>query len=127
MTDTPHSAAGGTGGGRAIEYPVAATTLNPPASGMVRLGGALGIAACSVGLAVMLAACMGLNKALVLSIIPVALSLPGLVISIVGAVFQKHQISEDTHVLHALFVNAAGLVGGMLEMAAWRNWPIFAH
>ena len=125
MTETPHSA-GGAGAGRPLDYTNAAA-LPPPSSGMLRLGGALGIAACAVGLAVLLAACAGLNKAVVLSIIPVALSLPGLVISIAGAVFQQHQISEDTHVLHALFVNAAGLVGGLLEMAAWRNWPLFAH
>lgn len=123
MTDMPHP----TGSGRAIEYPVTATTPNPPASGLVRLGGALGIAACCVGLVVMLAACMGLGMALVLSIIPVALSLPGLVLSVWGAVFQKHQISEDTHVLHALFVNGVGLIGGLLEMAAWRNWAIFSN
>lgn len=113
--------------GRVIDYPVAATTLNPPASGLVRLGGALGIAACCVGLVVMVAACMGLSMALALSIIPVALSVPGLVVSIWGAVFQKHQVSEETHVLHALFVNGVGLIGGLLEMAAWRSWPIFSH
>ena len=94
---------------------------------MVRLGGALGVAACAVGLAALLAACAGVNMALALSIIPVALAAPGLVISMLGAVVQKRQIGEDTHVLHALFANVSGLLGGLLMMAAWRNWHIFAH
>jgi hypothetical protein len=60
-----------------------------------------------------------------MSIIPVALAAPGLVISVLGAVVQKRQIGEDTHVLHALFANVAGLIGGVLMMAVWREWPIF--
>ena len=99
--------------------------LAAPASPLVRLGGSLGIAACAVGLLVFVAACMGLRMALVLSLIPVGLSLPGLVITVVGAVTQKDRISEDTHVLHALFATMAGLIGGLLEMAAWLHWPIF--
>jgi hypothetical protein len=126
MSETTHPAGGGTGGGRTMttEYPITAAVI-PPGSGLLRLGGALGIAACLVGLVIMLAACAGLNKVVALSIIPVALSLPGLVISVWGAVFQKHLVTEDTHVLHALFVNVVGLIGGLLEMAAWRSWPIF--
>jgi hypothetical protein len=124
MSETPHS--GGAASGRPIDY-ANATTLTPTGPGMLRLGGALGIAACAVGLVIMVGACAGLNKALVLSIIPVALSVPGLVISIVGAVVQKRLVTEDTHVLHALFANMAGLIGGLLEMAAWRGWPIFHH
>ena len=99
--------------------------LAAPSSPLVRLGGAMGIAACAVGLLVLVAACMGLRMALVLSLIPVGLSLPGVVITILGAITQKDRISEDTHVLHALFATIAGLLGGLLEMAAWLHWPIF--
>ena len=102
-------------------YPGLATSSSP----LVRLGGAMGIAACAVGLLVLVAACMGLRMALVLSLIPVALSLPGLIITVFGAVTQKDRISEDTHVLHALFATIAGLLGGLVEMAAWLHWPIF--
>ena len=110
-------------GARALDYDAVGTTH----SGMVRLGGSLGIAACAVGLVILIAACAGLNKVVVLSLVPVALSIPGLIISMVGAVIQKKQIAEDTHVLHALFANIAGLIGGLLEMAVWQNWHIFHH
>ena len=134
MSETPDPTAGHTAGGDRVistgaiapsEYPILSTE-NPPGSGLLRLGGALGIAACSVGLVILIGACAGLNKIVVLSIIPVALSAPGLVVSIWGAVFQKRLVTEDTHVLHALFANVVGLLGGLLEMTAWRNWKIFA-
>ena len=126
MSETTHPASDGTGAGRTAEYPILAA-VNPPGSGMLRLGGALGIAACAVGLVILVAACAGLNKVVALSIIPVALSIPGLVISVWGAVFQKRLVTEDTHVLHALFANVAGLLGGLLEMAAWLQWKLFYH
>jgi hypothetical protein len=126
MSETPHSPAGTSDGGRPLDYGTAAS-IATTGSGMLRLGGGLGIAACFVGLAVMVAACAGLNMALALSLVPVGLSSVGLIVSIVGAIFQKRLITEDTHVLHALFANMAGLIGGLIEMTAWRNWHMFAH
>ena len=127
MSETSESAAGGAGatGARPLDYTSAA--LGPPTSGMLRLGGSLGIAACAVGLLVMVVACAGFNKVMAMSLIPVALSVPGLVISVLGAVLQKKMIAEDTHVMHALFANSMGLIGGLLELAAWQNWSIFHH
>src|SRR3954452_16848668 len=113
MSETPESSPGaGAAGTRPLDY-TSSATLRPVSSGMLRLGGALGIAACAVGLAIMIAACAGLNVVLVLSLVPVALSLPGLIISIVGSVTQKRLITEDTHVMHALFANTMGLLGGL--------------
>ena len=99
--------------------------LSPGSSGLLRLGGALGIAACSVGLLIFVAGCAGFGKAMVLSVIPLALSVAGLVLSLAGSWTQKHLISEDTHVLQALFANASGLIGGLLLFAVWRGWHIF--
>jgi hypothetical protein len=126
MSETPQSAAGpgSPGGGRQLDYTTPSATSNS-GSPLLRLGGALGIAACMVGIVILLAACAGLGKVVVLSIIPVGLSVPGLVLSIVGGITQKDLIKEDTHVLHALFANMAGLIGGLLEMAVWLNWRIF--
>ena len=122
MSEMPElPASGAAPAGRGMEYDAVGTT----GSGMLRLGGALGIAACAVGLVILVAACAGLNKVVVLSLVPVALSVPGLIISMFGAVVQKKQVTEDTHVLHALFANIAGLIGGLLEMAVWQSWPIF--
>ena len=108
-----------------IDYSSGAV-LPPASSGLLRLGGALGIAACSVGLLIFLAGCAGFGKAMVLSIIPLALSIAGLILSLVGSWTQKHLIGEDTHVLQALFANAAGLIGGGLLLAVWRGWRIFS-
>src|SRR5688500_6118337 len=94
-------------------------------SPMLRLGGALGIAACVIGLLTFILACMGLGKVVVLSLIPVGLSAAGLALSLLGAIKDKDSISEDTHVLHALFANIAGLIGGLLLMAVWLRWPNF--
>lgn len=117
---TGHGAGGAASGGAVVDY-----GLPPTASPLVRLGGAMGIAACAVGLLVLIVACAGFNKVLALSLVPVGLSAPGLIVTLIGAIRDKHLISEDTHVLQALFVTIAGLLGGLLEMAAWLEWRIF--
>ena len=108
------------------DLPIAEDSALPVSSSpKLRLGGGLGIAASAVGLLVMLAACAGFDKALVLSVIPVLLGAAGLVLSLWGAFGEKDLIAEDTHVLQALFVGAIGVIGGLLEMTAWLGWPIF--
>ena len=123
----PDSSHAGPSAGGAMQYGNSGITygVTPASSALLRLGGALGIAACFIGLLVFVVACMGLNKVVVLSLIPVGLSLPGLVISIVAAIKDKSLIAEDTHVLQALFVNLAGLIGGIVLMAVWMRWPLF--
>ena len=108
------------------DLPIAEDSALPVSSSpKVRLGGGLGIAASVVGLIVFLGACAGFEKALVLSVIPILLGAVGLVLSLWGAFVEKDQISEDTHVLQALFVCAIGIIGGLLQMAVWRGWMIF--
>ena len=64
-TTDPH---GGAPAVRTHDYATAAA-ITPGGSGLLRLGGALGIAACCVGLAVLVSGCLGVSKAMVLSII----------------------------------------------------------
>jgi hypothetical protein len=94
---------------------------------LVQIGGSLGIAACIIGLAIFLTACAGFNAAFTLSLIPLALALPGLIITIVGGFTQKDMPIEDTAAIAAMFVTIAGTIGGLLEVAVWRGWPIFAR
>jgi hypothetical protein len=122
---TPPGTTAGATGGPAVDYGSAAYGYAGTSSPLLRLGGALGIAACVVGLLVFVTACAGFGKAVVLSIIPVGLSIPALALTLIGAVKDKHLISEDTHVLQALFASLVGLIGGLLEMAAWLGWPLF--
>jgi hypothetical protein len=92
---------------------------------LLRLGGGLGVAACVVGLAILLAACAGMDAVFKMSFIPVGLGLVGFVLSLVGAVTEKQKIREDTHVLGALFATCLGIIGGLFEMAVWLNWQTF--
>ena len=93
---------------------------------MLRLGGALGIAASFIGVALFLAACGGFEAALKgMAVIPVLLGAVGLALSLIGAVVEKDRITEDTHVLSAIFACICGILGGLLEMAVGWNWRIF--
>ncbi len=91
---------------------------------MVRVAGGLGLAAVIIGLAIFLASCAGIEAALQLSFLPIVLGVPGIILSILGAVMQDNP--EDTHVLGALFPCVLGLIGGLVMMAAWLHWTIFA-
>ena len=124
MSETREPAGSAHSSPAVIDYNSGAV-LPPASSGLLRLGGAMGIAACAVGLLIFVAGCAGFGKAMVLSVIPLALSIAGLVLSLLGSWTQKHLIAEDTHVLQALFANGAGLIGGLLLLSVWRGWQIF--
>jgi len=101
------------------------TTLGGKGSGsMVRVAGGLGVAACVIGLTIFLVSCGGYEGALSFSALPLVLGLPGLVLTILGAVFQENP--EDTHVMGALFPCLLGIIGGVVEMSAWLHWTVFA-
>ena len=91
---------------------------------LTRIGGGLGIAASVIGLIVFIAACAGFNASLKLSVVPLILSIPGIVLAVIGGTTQKNP--EDTHVMAAVFPNILGIVGGLVMMAAWLNWTVFA-
>lgn len=94
---------------------------------LLRAGGALGIAATIIGLAILLLACFGFNAAFLLSPVPVALAMTGLVLSVIAICRQGDCIAEQTHVFLAFFTTLTALAGGLLEIAVWRGWPIFPH
>lgn len=93
---------------------------------LVRLGGSLGIAATSISLAIFTLGCFGFTAAFkVLPIIPIVLSAPGMVLTIIGATIKKSAGDEDTQTMAAMFVNLVGFVGALLELAIWLNWNVF--
>jgi len=90
------------------------------------LGGGMGIAACCIGLLIFLVACAGFNAVFMLSMLPFILGIVGFVLSIIGPIMQKHVHIEDSGVFAAIFLNVLGIVGGLLLMAVWLNWTLFA-
>ena len=105
---------------------ISATTsggfLGQGQSALLQVGSAMGIAAVVLGVLIFVGSCFGFEAALVFSPLPLGLGSVGLVLTIVGAVISRAVV--DTQVLAALFVNAFGLAGGLLEMAAWMRWPV---
>jgi hypothetical protein len=93
---------------------------------MVKVGGALAIAGTSIGALIFVAGCFGFTAAFTLSIIPTLFGAVGLVLAIVGGLVQHPVGVEDTHVLAAILLGVACLLGGLIEIAIWRGVPIFA-
>ena len=93
---------------------------------LVKVGGALAIAGTIIGTLIFVAACFGFGAAFTLSLIPVIFGAVGLVLAIAGGAFQHPVGAEDTHVLAAILLSLAVLVGGLIEVAIWRGVPIFA-
>jgi len=93
-------------------------------SSLVRVSGGLGIAAVVIGLAIFLGSCAGYDGALMLSFLPLVLGLPGMILAVVGGSFYDNP--ADTHVMGAFFPCMLGVIGGLVEMAAWLHWPMFA-
>jgi hypothetical protein len=92
----------------------------------VKVGGALAIAGTIIGALIFVAGCFGFSAAFMLSLIPTIFGAVGLVLAIIGGIVQHPVGVEDTHVLAAIVLSVAVLVGGLLEIAIWRGVPIFA-
>ena len=93
---------------------------------LVKIGGALAIGGTIIGALIFIAACFGFGAAFMLSPIPTIFGAAGLVLAIIGGVVQHPVGVEDTHVLAAIILSLAVLVGGALEWAIWQGVPIFA-
>src|SRR5262245_66101951 len=90
-------------------------------SSLVKIGGALGIAASFIGLAAFMSALPGFYAAFMLSPLPVILGVIGLVMTVVGGVVTTHLGEEETQPIAALFVCITGLIFGMIGMHLWWN------
>ena len=103
--------------------PPGGTGINP----LLRVGGALGIAAASLSLLIFVVGCFGYQAVFIgLPLVPLVMALPGLVLSFIGGFFGGRGLADaDTRVLAALFANVLGLFAALLEIALWRDWPLF--
>jgi len=93
-------------------------------SALLRVGGSLGVAACIIGMTIFIASCAGFDAAMMLSPICVGFGAVGLVLSVLGSVCDKSS-NEVTHELAAVALSIWGLLGGLVLMAAWLQWPVF--
>ena len=97
-----------------------------PSKSLVRVGGALGIAAASISLGIFTIGCFGFHAVFRgLPLVPLLLSIPGIVLVVIGATVKKAPGIEDTQVLAAMFVNVVGLLAALLEISLWFNWNLF--
>jgi hypothetical protein len=105
---------------------VPAATREPPRKGSViaSFGGMIGLAACAIGVACFLTACLGFDKAFALGLIPILMGAAGMCFTVVGGVL-RHGGVEDTPILASIFLNLFALVGGLLLYALDQNWAIF--
>jgi len=94
-------------------------------SPLLRVAGLIGLVACLSGFAVLLAGCAGSYRAFAVAPFIVFAGAAGLVLSFVAAGVQRRRITEETHLLLAFFVNVISILGGLLEMAVLRGWPLF--
>ena len=100
-------------------------SMGQPAS-LVRVGGALGIAASSICMLIFIVACFGFDAAFKgLPIVPLCLSVPGMILTIIGATLRKSRADEDTQILAAMFVNLIGFAAALIELSLWLNWNLF--
>lgn len=104
-------------------FPVVTEPTPPPTSTLLKLSGMLGVVACFTGLAVLLAGCAGRAWYALAPFIALAGG-GGVLLALLAAAFQKRRIGEETHFLMALFVNALAIVGGLVEMALLKGWPL---
>jgi hypothetical protein len=95
-----------------------------PQQGLIRVSGAVGIAACIIGLLIFFAACFGFQAIFPLSILPLLMGAVGLVIAIVAGFMYKNLTVQDMGMLAALFINLMGLIGGVVLVAVWRGWTV---
>jgi hypothetical protein len=97
--------------------------MNRPAPDpLLRLAGGLGVGGVVTAILVTLAACGGIDGALVFGLAPVLLGAAD--IAVVAVSLTRSRTEPDSLVLAAFFTAALALTGGLLQIAVWRHWPI---
>jgi hypothetical protein len=98
-------------------------TAGPAGPMLPQVAAALGIASTFLGVAIFIAACFGFTAVFAFSILPFALGCAGFVLSIIAGIFYRSRLA-DTQVLASLFTSLFGIIGGLLEIAAWQGWSV---
>ena len=92
---------------------------------LLRCAGILGFFACMTGFAVLFAGCAGMHRQFALAPYIIYAGAAGLVLAFLAAAIQRRRITEETHLLLALFTNIVSILGGLLEMAVLKGWELF--
>jgi hypothetical protein len=89
---------------------------------LLRVSGSLGLAGVLLGLSLLVLACAGFDAALYFSPAVITLGITTGILTLISA--RRSPLSDDTSILAGLFLAAIGLLGGLLELAVWQQWPI---
>jgi hypothetical protein len=96
----------------------AATPVHP----LLRVAGGLSLAGVLLGIILLLLTCAGLDAALDFSPAVLALGVAGGILTLLST---RHSPATETGpILASLFMSALALLGGVLQLAVWLQWPI---
>jgi hypothetical protein len=95
---------------------------SPTNDPLLQVAGGLGAAGVAVAITVTLAACGGIDGALVFGLVPVTLGISDLVLIVIQRT--RSRVNPDAVILAAAFGAILSIVGGLAQIAAWRHWPI---
>jgi hypothetical protein len=89
---------------------------------LLRVSGGLGVASVLLGLSLLVLACAGFDAALYFSPAVITLGITTGVLTLISA--RRSPLIDDPSILTGLFLATLGLLGGLLELAVWQQWPI---
>jgi hypothetical protein len=91
-----------------------------------RIGGLLGTVGTFIGTGIFVLGCFGFGAAFYLSPLPMVLGVIGLVLTLTAWCSKRVVAGEDIHVVGAILVNVAVIVGALLEIMIMMNKSFFA-
>jgi hypothetical protein len=90
---------------------------------LLRVSGGLGLAGVLLGLSLLILACAGFDAALYFSPAVVVFGITAGILTLLSA--RRSPLSDDSSILASLFLTTLAILGGLLELAVWLQWPIF--